>query len=262
MIRVVAPYRPFPTNASMPHAHVLDGGFDWIEAIRMLTASVERSCGVSVDVLTDVDTSLPLPSVLQFTTRHRRLMLWYLEIAACYLESPSFDRDTVALDSDQLVFGNLARWFAPYMDLGILVRPYPKGVPSFAILNGVQFWAVRAKPRLIAFYRRALEVAEQLPERDLEWGADTIALERLLSPLSVDDAEIGKDDRIVNRAGVAARLIPDGDILERLSSVQVRQVLLRKRLVRSRDVLDFRSTRKRFMTSAYDVAFGEATVLR
>lgn len=238
----MAPFRPMP--AEYDHHKALTD-FDWHGAIRMMSDSVQRSCGCPVQVLTDVDTDLPF-DCLQYVTRHRRLMLWYLEIAAVYLESDAFDRDTVMLDSDQLVYGDLARWFVSYMDLGVLVRELsPKDPNGFPILNGVQWWAHRAKPRLAAFYRRALAVAESLPDEKIAWGADTIALQHLLAPL----APIGF---LAQRAGLTVRFIDADDVLERLSSVQIRQLQTGRRIERTRDVTCFRNMRKLFMKDFYD----------
>jgi len=243
-IRVVAPFRPFPPEA--PHHQEL-AAFDWMDAIAMLTDSVRASCGVELRVLTDVDTDLPC-STLQYQTTHRRLMLWYLEIAACYLDSPAFDRDTIALDSDQLVYQDLASWFASRMDIGIVIRATPKGLPGFPILNGVQFWAHRAKAKLVEFYRDALAIAEQLPEADIVWGADTVALCRLLEPLSV-----GMHDR----SGLRVRFIQGNDLIEALSLVQIRHLEAGKMQRPTRPVLDFRNTRKPYMRAVY-----EATIAR
>jgi hypothetical protein len=235
------------------HKALMD--FDWHGAIRMMSDSVARSCGQSVQVLTDVDTDLPF-DCLKYVTTHRRLMLWYLEIAAVYLASDDFDRDTIALDSDQLVFGDLARWFAPLMDLGILARPLPPKDPEgFTILNGVQLWSHRAKPALAAFYRQALALAETLPEDVIAWGADTVALQMLLDPV------VDYLGAIVPRAGLRVRLLAADDVLERLSSTQIRHLQSGERITRTRDVLDFRNMRKRFMKEFYAATFAADRVV-
>lgn len=238
-LRIVAPFLPLPLEA--PH-HIELADFDWMDAFRMLSDSTQIACGVPTEAITDVSANLPVPALTYHTT-HRRLMLWVLEVCACYLESDAFDRDTVMLDVDQLVYGNLARWFAPRIDLGILVRPTPKGAPGFAILNGVQFWSVRGKDRLATFYRQALAMACTLPEKDILWGADTIVLERLLEPL---------DRGLQRRAGLTARLIESDDVLHALNSSQVRHLEAGKMRPPARDVLCFRNLRKPYMRAVFD----------
>lgn len=242
-LRIVAPFRPFAPEAEH---HVALAGFDWMAAVRMISHSAEIACGVPVQVITDVDTDLPVPC-LKYVTRERRLMLWYLEVAACYLESDDFDRDTVMVDADQLIYKNLRPWFRPGADLGILLRTrYPKGdLMALPILNGVQFWAVAGKVRLAAFYRQALAVAAGLPEDLLVWGADTVALARLLAPLTV-----GTHDR----AGLRVALIDSSDVLVALSSTHMRWLEAGQfqRFMQMAPVLDFRNYRKTYMQRAYD----------
>jgi len=242
LIRIVAPFRPFPPEA--PH-HLEQPSFDWIGAIRMLSHSTRVACGVDVQVITDVDTSLPVP-MLQYHTTHRRLMLWYLEVACCYLESPDFDRDTVMLDSDQLVFGDLRAYFRSSIDLAILIRPQlPKDDPaSLPILNGVQFWGYRAQTRLAAFYRQALDIAVSLPDDQLVWGADTTALARLLAPLEIN--------AVVNRCGLRIWMMNSDKLLRALNRADLRQLHKGRAPCPLPAVLDFRWTRKPFMRPVYE----------
>lgn len=245
-LRFVAPFRPFPLEA--PH-HLDQPAFDWMRAIREMTASVHATHpGADVQVLTDVDTALPMPS-LKYVTQTRRLMLWYLEVCACYLESADFDRDTIMLDSDQLIYGDLSPWLSSPTELGIMVRRPPKDGPGFPILNGVQFWPLRGKGKLGAFYRQALAIAEALPETDILWGADTVALERLLSPLTPG---------LVHRAGLRVRLIWSKDVIAALSGGQIRQLEAGKPIHPACAVLDFRNTRKPFMPVAFAATYGAA----
>lgn len=243
-LRFVAPFRPFPLEA--PH-HLEQPDFDWLQAIRQMTRSVEATHpGCDVQVITDVDTALPMPS-LKYVTKTRRLMLWYLEVCACYLESADFDRDTIMLDSDQLVFGDLRVWLSPPTELGILVRRPPKDGPGFPILNGVQFWPLRGKGKLAGFYRQALAIAEQLPEEDILWGADTIALERLLKPL---------DPGLFDRAGLRVRLIWSNDVIAALTGGQMRQLEDGAFRPPVRPVLDFRNLRKEQMPAVFAATYG------
>jgi hypothetical protein len=238
-VRYVAPYFPLPLDA--PHHQEL-AAFDWVAAIQMLDESVRLSCGQRVEVLTDASADLPL-RCLKYATTTRRLMLWTLEACACYLESADFDRDTVMLDCDQLVYKDLARHFRPGVDLGILVRRTPKDGPGLPILNGVQFWSLRGRGRLGPFYREALRIAEGLPEADIVWGADTVALERLLAPL---------DRGLRHRAGLAVHLQEANEVIEALNASQVRHLAAGRMRRPYRDVLDFRNTRKPHMRAAFE----------
>lgn len=245
-LRIVAPFRPLPAESD--HHKALPT-FDWMAAIRMMRDSVQRACGVSVSVLTDVDTELPFP-LLQYVTHHRRLMLWYLEVCLCYLASDDFDRNTIMLDSDQLVFGDLGRWFEPTMDLGLLVRPPPPlDKHGYLILNGVQFWSVAAKPALVRFYRQALTIAEHLPEEKIAWGADTIALQELIQPYAIGHT--------VERAGLRVRMIEADSLLERCSREQIHHIRAGHSPTPNRDVVDFRNRRKEFMADFYAATVGQ-----
>lgn len=245
-IRLVAPYFPLP--AEYAHHKALTG-FDWIGAIRMLFDSARRVCGdCPMHVITDVSADLPLPT-LKYPTHHRRLMLWYLEAAVRYLESSDFDRDTVMLDSDQLIYGDLSKWFTDDMDLGILARELPPKDPDgFTVLNGVQFWAYRAKDRLAGFYRQALALAQTLPEDVIAWGADTRVLEQLLDPLAIGAT--------TDRAGVRVRFIESKDVLERVTKRQIYQMRSGAKVQIKRDVSCFRNMRKLHMKDFYRATLG------
>lgn len=245
-IRLVAPFLPMAPESS--HHHDM-AGFDWVDAIRMLSHSAEVSCGVPVQVLTDVSADLPLPA-LRYETKHRRLMLWTLEACLRYLESDDFDRDTVALDCDQLIYKDLSTFFVPNADLGILVRPTLKHKDTWKkVLNGVQFWSVRGKKRLIQFYGEALESATRLREELISWGADTEALRQLIEPVSLG---------LHMRHGLRVELIDYARVLAALSEEQIAG--LRKGVAPAphRAVLDFRYRRKLFMRQTYEMTIGKA----
>jgi len=246
-IRLVAPFFRLPAEYAH-HKALVD--FDWMDAIRMLFDSARRSCGpVPMQVITDVTAGdMPMPT-LRYVTHHRRLMLWYLEAACCYLESDDFDRDTVMLDSDQLIYGDLAKWFTPEMELGILARELPPKDPNgYRILNGVQFWAHRGKTTLAAFYRAALALAQTLPEETIAWGADTVVLERLLDPLQIGWT--------VHRAGLRVRFIESKDVLERVTKRQLYQMRAGGPVQVTRDVSCFRNMRKLHMRDFYRATIG------
>jgi hypothetical protein len=239
--QVVSPFRPFPAESV---EHQVLGPFDWEGALAMLRESVRRSCGVETFAITDVDTTLPIPTHA-FETRERRLMLWILEVSLRYLESPAFERDTVMISPDILILGDLSPWFAA--DLGVLVRPEPKHQESGrSILNQVQWWRVRAKKQLVRFYRQALDIARTLPEPTITWGADTVPLQRLLDPL-----EVG----IVDRDGLSVSLIHASVPMDSLSGININRIEQGLPLLVSRPVLDFRYTRKRHMRAAFESLF-------
>jgi hypothetical protein len=243
-VRIVAPFMPLPAECA--HHKALPE-FDWIAAIGMMRDTAERACHCAVHVLTDVSVDLPFP-LLRYTTTHRRLMLWYLEVCLAYLASEDFDQNTIMLDSDQLIFKDLGRWFEAGMDLGLLVRPPPPDPKGYAILNGVQFWPVKSQARLVAFYERALAIAQALPEEQIAWGADTIALQELIKPY-----EIGKT---VERAGLRVKMIYADSLLERCSTEQIRTIRAGAAPRHHRDVVDFRNDRKLFMADFYAAAVG------
>lgn len=241
-IRIVAPFRPFAPESQL---HRELDGFDWSAAIRMLAHSAQLACHCPVSVLTDVDTDVPIQAY-KYATRQRRLMLWTLDVAACYLESDDFDRDTVMVDVDQLIYRDLAPWFTRDVDLVVLIRPTEKhqaaslGQP---LLNGVQWWAVRGRERLAAFYRSALARAQTLPDETIQWGADTEAVRLLLEPL-----EVGIHDR----AGLRVRMLNADDVLEALTEQQIAWLRQDRMPWPRRAVLDFRWKRKPYMRAVYD----------
>lgn len=244
-IRIVAPFMPLPVEGGT-HRQLEIEGFDWDAAVAMMVETATDACECPVHILTDVTTPLHVPA-LRYRTESRRLMVWSIEVCLRYLESPDFDRNTVMLDCDQLVYGNLRKWFKkppPDVDLGVLVRPYGKHIEPGGepLLNGVQFWHVAGRDRLIAFYARCLEVVQELPEHRIEWGGDTDALRALIEPI-----EIG----IVERSGLTVQMWDANDILESWSSTHL--VFLNAGLVPPvrNAVLDFRAMRKRWMRAMF-----------
>mgnify|MGYP000343710735 CR=1 FL=1 len=241
-IRLVAPFLPLPVSNAH---HAALGAFDWMDAIRMLSHSAQRSCGVPVQVLTDLGADLPV-ACLRYPTVHRRLMLWVLEVCVQYLDSPDFDRDTVCLDCDQLVHRDLARWFSPQVDLGLLLRSKLQHEDTWKkVINGVQFWAVKAKARLVAFYREALATAETLGEDLIRWGGDTQALRLLLEPMSIG---------LHRRHGVRVHLIDAARVSQPLSQAQIDGMAVGRAPRPVAAVTDFRYQRKRFMRQFFDMA--------
>lgn len=249
-INIVAPFRPFEPESDL-HKSLPD--FDWIAALRMMAHTASISCRSDVRALTDVDTELPIDA-FKYTTTKRRLMLWTLEVCACYLASRDCDHDTVMLDVDQLVFGDLRPFFTPGVDLGVLVRADAKHAETDGgqpLLNGVQFWRKGSRKKLAAFYRRALQLAEALPDERIRWGADTDALRMLIEPI-----ELG----VVERAGLRVQMIDARDVLESFSDNHKQLIDSNVTPWPKRAVLDFRFQRKPFMPILYQRAIAAGVV--
>lgn len=228
---IVSPYRPFAPE-SVTHRYL--GPFDWIAALRMLDVSTRRNCAVPTLALTDVDTNLPVPSVKVVTTE-RRLMLWVLDVCLQYLQSPWFDDDTVMISPDSLVLKDL-RPYAYRGDLGIVVRSAPKYARR-PILNGLQFWSLAAKDKLVAFYAKALSLAREMPSSVIVWGADTEPIFDLISPIAIG---------VADRAGLSVHQIDSRGVLESYNPARYP----------TSSVVDFRNLRKQHMAQAFDQFFG------
>lgn len=237
-MRVVSPYRPFPPESK---CHRLMHTFDWVAALQMLRVSVTHTNACETVAITDVDTDLPTPS-LQYQTTERRLMLWILDVALCYLRSDDFDRDTILLSPDLLVFGDLRRWMTEHFT--ILMRT---GYPKHPILNAVQFWPVRKKAAIAGFYEQALAIGRTLPDNYIRWGGDTEPLRQLLEPLSPG---------VVTRQGQQLRLLEADDIMHGFLGAMGRGLGTGKVVPPARAILDFRYTRKRQMKVYFDATFG------
>lgn len=245
--RIVVPFRPFPPESDLHRAHP---DFDWMAALQMVCHTASIACRCEAVAITDVDTELPVPA-LKYQTTHRRLMLWTLEACLRYLESDDFNRQTIMLDADQLIFQDLKPWFSKAA-LTVCVRPTAKhtagGQP---LLNGVQWWRVKAKPGLVAFYQQALRIAEQLPEESLVWGADTDAVRHLIEPI-----EVG----LSRRAGIQVHQVDARAVLEGFSSSHEAALARGEVPWPTRPVLDFRYFRKKFMRPTYEATFAKGLV--
>lgn len=242
-MKVVTPYRPFAPESA---AHRRLGSFDWVDAARMLGASVRRSCGCDTVVITDHDTSLPIPAH-HYATTERRLMLWLLEIAAAYLRSDDFDRDTAFICPDALVFQELRHFFVA--DLGIVVRLDEK-YRAKPLLNSVQFWRHSAKQRLAPFYERALEIARGLCDDWQRWGADTEPLRRELEPFHYG---------LIQRHSLRVRCWSQTQVLSFPSEAMLLTAALGKRVAPpSAPIVDFKYGRKKGMRAYFNTMMGAA----
>lgn len=238
-LRIVSPYRPFEPESQ---AHQMLGPFDWVGALQMLRASVAHTMRCETVGITDIKTALPGPT-LHYPTQEPRLMLWILEVALSYLRSDDFDRDTIMLSPDLLVFGDLRQWMGEHFT--VLMREH---YPAHPILNGVQFWPVRRKTTIVDFYHRALAIGHTLSEGHLRWGGDTEPIRQLLEPLLPG---------LVMRDGKPlARLIESNEIMQALTHEQ-EVALTCGRVVRPvKAVLDFRYLRKKSQRQYFEATFG------
>lgn len=238
-LRVVTPFRPFEPESA---EHLALGQFDWVGAIEMLRESVRRSNRCETVAITDADTALPGPT-FQYTTRERRLMFWILEVSLCYLAGPHFDRDTVFVSPDSLVFCDLKRWFAG--DIGMVIRPEHDARP---ILNGLQWWPFASRTRLVQLFTDALAAAKQMPEDVQVWGADSEPFRKLLKPLYA-----GCGPR---KFHIVANLIDSRHILHPLTSQAIAALEAGQQVDPPDAVVDFRFLRKQHMRAYYDATIG------
>lgn len=243
-MRVVSAYRPFAPESG---AHKELGPFDWVGALRMLAASVRRSCHCDTVALTDPRTPLPLPA-FRYETESTRLMLWILEVSLRYLESADFDRDTVFVSPDTLVLGDLRPFFAG--DLTLLVRSAPK-YQNRPILNAVQWWPLESRDRLINFYRQALALAQDLPDNCIRWGADSESLRRMIAPL-----EIG----IHHRAGLRVSMREAISVLYSVTGSTRTALAAGHAPALNYPVIDFKGLRKRDMRAYFQAVMPEAVL--
>lgn len=174
-MKIVSAYRQI--EPYMPMHRELAGKFDWIEALKMLHASARMNARLEVFAITDQKLSVPS---YRYRTTEQLLMLWILEISALYLESKEFDQNTVFISPDSLVCGPLNA-FSDF-DIGLVARR-GKFREAKSLMNGLQFWPIKARDKLVALYREALRIARTLEPKIQQWGADTMPLIQLLGPI-------------------------------------------------------------------------------
>ncbi len=207
----------------------------------MLRVSVSRAMHCETVALTDRETVLPGETFRYAATEHR-LMLWILDVCHAYLYSEDFDRDTILLSPDLLVYGNLRPWmrdeFVVVMRQKFIHHP---------ILNGVQCWPVALKDGLQRFYTRALEIGRGLPENFIRWGGDTEPMRQLLMPLRVGRVE---------RCGLPVRLVESVEIMAGFTNVMERMITRGVAIPPSAAIMDFRYLRKRAMRAYFEATIG------
>jgi hypothetical protein len=164
-------------------------------------------------------------------------------VALSYLRSDDFDRDTIMLSPDLLVFGDLRPWMDRYFV--VLMRSEYEKHP---ILNGVQFWPVRLKRQLVAFYTSALEIGQTLDEGHLRWGGDTEPIRQLLEPLA--------PGLVMRNGKPIARLVEANDIMQAFTTVQAAALTRGEAQRPVRAVLDFRYLRKHSQRKYFELIFG------
>lgn len=232
-LRVVSPYRAQAPESGHHHRLI---AFDWPAALAMLAASVTRSCGCDTVALTDDATDVGTVPAFRYPTSERRLMLWILEVSLAYVSSPEFDRDTVFVSPDTIVRGDLRPYFAG--DVTILVRSGAKYVKK-PILNSIQWWPVASRARLVQFYTTVLQVARDLPDNFLRWGADSEAIRRVISPIAIG---------IHDRAGVRVHQCEARSVLYSIAPTYVERLESgRLRLQPPFPIIDFKGQRKLWM---------------
>ena len=237
-MKLVAPYRPMVPYTSQ-HIELAAKGFDWIKALKMLGQSARLRAKAEVFAITD--TELPVPHY-RYLSREPLLMLWVLEVSLAYLESADFDQDTVFISPDSLVVGRLDV-FGDF-DIALTARP-DKFARTKPLMNGLQFWPLAAKDKLVQLYQRVLELAHGLPLEVQRWGADTEPLIRLLGPIRAG---------LFTRSGLRVRIFPY-PMLRTVGGAEVRKLRAGKSVVRGSSVVSFKAMRKRSMAEFYERTF-------
>lgn len=197
-MKVVTPYRRI-TPYTKYHVRLANEGFDWLDAIRMLASSAEKRSGVATYALTNEPLSVPHYA---YECGEQELMLWLLEVCACYLESEQFDQNTVCISPDSLVYRHLDIFDGEF-DIAFSCRKNSPAAEKKPLMNGAQWWSHAAKDRLAALFRECLEMARRLPEGLRRWGADTVPLLELLGPV---------EEGIWSRHGITVRYLPPGSM--------------------------------------------------
>jgi hypothetical protein len=237
VVIIVSPYKYVPPERRvLDHTPAQIGNFDWVDALRMLAVSAAKF-GYPVHAITNKP--LPVPHY-QFDTKHEDLMVWILEVSLAFLKSDHFNQDTAFVCPDSLI-NNYFPEFGGF-DLAVCIRFDEKYVER-PILNSVQLWRHDAKPQLIAFFERCLEIATMLPMEQRIWGGDTIPLEQLLAPHSPG---------FHHRRGINVLMYPHYQIMRTIHAADI-AALEKGEMPRQTaiPVIDFKAKRKIHMQAYY-----------
>lgn len=240
-MKVVSPYRPIEPYTSI-HIEITKGGFDWIDALRMLRCSALLRTGAETFAITDTD--LPVPHY-RYQTREPMLMLWILEVSLAYLRSEDFDQDTAFICPDNLVLKPLDGLFGKF-DIGLTSRP-PKFI-AHPLMNSFQLWPVASKTKLIELYTRALEIGKTLSHEQQRWGGDTTPLIMLLGPI-----EPGLHMR---ELGTRVMIYPP-PTLNSIGVTTMNKMRTGRAVKLDSAVVDFKCAWKLHMREFYERVFGE-----
>ena len=237
-MKVVAPYRPMAPYTSL-HIELAAKGFDWIRALMMLGWSARLRAGAEVFAITD--TELPVQHH-RYPSREPLLMLWMLDVSLSYLESEDFDQDTVFVGPDSIVLKALDLFGG--FDIALTARP-AKFAQSAPLMNGLQFWPLASRDKLVWLHRRALEIAHTLSPELQRWGADTEPLIQLLGPI--------KEGSFV-RNGLRVKIFPY-PTLSTVGKTEMRKMRDGKTVTAGSAVVDFKALRKLHMQEFYERTF-------
>ena len=239
-MKVVAPFRRIePVEAH--HIELKARGFDWIESLKMLATSARMRCDCDTFVIT-CDDDLGVPSHV-YSTEETSLMVWILEVSLRYLESDDFDQNTVFVGADALILKPLDLFGG--FDIALTARKELAKYDSQPLMNGLQFWPLEAKDKLVAFFSEALRIARSLSDEQRKWGADTTPLLMLLGPV------IKGTHR---RGDMTVRFFPWPMLLE-ISSVMMKKIRVGKRVDAKGSVADFKYWKKLHMKEYFERTF-------
>lgn len=192
-------------------------GFDWHHAMRMLSASAEKSLGVETLVATDSRTSIPA-ALRVGDAKRDGLMLWLLDAQAACMEV--FAGDLLLVSPDTLINGPVPM-FGDW-DLCLLTRAKPKPIVNSVI-------AVRSGPAVSKLWARIAREARGLSEESKAWGAD---IDAVVNALQIKPLESG----IRTVDGVRVRFLPINGVFETVNGRRP-----------SVPIWDFKGKRKKIM---------------
>ena len=241
-MKIVSPYRQIVPYKR--HHVELPAGW-WLEALRMLRWSGLNRTQANTYVITDLETELPFKYVLRYDTQETYLMLWIIEVSLMYLESSDFDQDTVLISPDSLVRKDI-NWFDGTFDIAVTSRPLKEKYQHHPLLNGLQWWPLASKDKLIELYREALHIARSLPDNEKRWGGDTTPFLKLLGPIVPG---------LHDRGGYRVKIFTFPTLME-ITPLVMRKLSEGKRPDADVAVADFKLRSKSNMKTYFERTFG------